>query len=142
MTAVKKVATFIRIAREDLVVAGKLMDQHPRHCAFNIEQAAEKLLNAVLTVEGIHFPTSHHQLGALAQLLPVDHVWRADLMAFDEFTSYATQFRYPTPGGGMPSEPEDADLERGLKEVLALADEIADWCRERQEDRSGPSGRR
>ncbi|HYI70404.1 MAG TPA: HEPN domain-containing protein [Skermanella sp.] len=142
MTAERKVVSFIKIAREDLVVATKLMDQHPRHCAFNIEQAAEKLLKAVLTVEGIHFSSSHHQLGTLAQLLPPDHVWRADLMAFDEFTSYATQFRYPTPGGGMPSEPEDADLERGLKEVLALVDEIADWCRERQDDQRVSRNRR
>jgi HEPN domain-containing protein len=125
------IASYIALAKEDLVVAKKLMGEHPRHAAFSIEQAAEKLLKAVLTAEGILFPTSHHQLGALAALLPADHLWRADLMAFDDFTSYATALRYPRPGGGLPSAPEDADLQRGWAEVSALVDEIEDWCRNR-----------
>jgi len=121
-------ASYIALAKEDLAVARKLMAEHPRHAAFNIEQAAEKLLKAVLTVEGIRFPTSHHRLGALAALLPEDHLWRADLMAFDDFTSYATAVRYPKPGGGMPNEPEDAELKGGWTEVSALIGEIEDWC--------------
>lgn len=125
------VASYIALAKEDLAVARKLMAEHPRHAAFNIEQAAEKLLKAVLTAEGILFPTSHHQLGALAALLPADHLWRADLMAFDDFTSYATAVRYPKPGGGMPNEPGDAELQAGWAEVSALVGEIEDWCRER-----------
>lgn len=125
------VTSYIALAREDLAVAKKLMAEHPRHAAFNIEQAAEKLLKAVLTAEEIRFPTSHPQLGALAALLPDDHAWRADLMAFDEFTSYATAVRYPRPGGGMPSEPNLAELENGWTEVSALVGEIDDWCREK-----------
>ena len=126
------VASYIALAKEDLAVAAKLIANHPRHAAFNVEQAAEKLLKAVLTAEGIRFPTSHHQLGALAALLPASHLWRADLMAFDDFTSYATALRYPMPGGGMPSDPEDADLRQGWQEVSALVAEIEDWCRDRQ----------
>jgi HEPN domain-containing protein len=126
------VASYIALAKEDLDVAKKLTGEHPRHAAFNIEQAAEKLLKAVLTVEGIRFPTSHHQLGALAALLPEDHLWRADLMAFDNFTSYATAVRYPKPGGGMPNEPEDAELQSCWADVATLAGEIEDWCRERE----------
>lgn len=125
------VTSYITLAKEDLAVARKLMADHPRHAAFNIEQAAEKLLKAVLTAEGIRFSTSHHQLGTLAALLPEDHLWRADLMAFDDFTSYATAVRYPKPGGGMPNEPEDAELQAGWAEVFALVGEIEDWCRER-----------
>jgi len=137
-----RISSYIRLAEEDLAVARKLMEHHPRHCAFNIEQAAEKLLKAVLTAERIDFPTSHHQLGSLAQLLPAGHLWRADLMSFDEFTSYATQTRYPRPGGGMPAEPEDADLERGWNEVAALVDEIKDWCRDKMNEVPGPIKRR
>lgn len=130
-----RAGSFIALAKEDLVVANKLMVEHPRHAAFNIEQAAEKLLKAVLTVENIRFPASHHQLGALAALLPEDHVWRADLMAFDDFTSYATAVRYPKPGGGMPNRPEQAELERGWAEVSALVGEIDDWCRDNSAER-------
>ncbi len=129
------VSSYISLAKEDLAVATKLMADHPRHAAFNIEQAAEKLLKAVLTAEGIRFPTSHHQLGALAALLPADHLWRADLMAFDDFTSYATALRYQKPGGGLPADPEDADLRQGWAEVSTLVSEIEDWCRERLLDR-------
>jgi HEPN domain-containing protein len=136
-----KVASFIALATEDLEVARKLMADHPRHCAFHIEQAAEKLLKAVLTAEGIQFPTTHHQLGMLAGLLPMDHIWRPDLIAFDEFSSYATKVRYPTPGGGMPLEPEEDELESGWNSVSLLVDEIRDWCDERL-NRSPAPGRR
>jgi HEPN domain-containing protein len=124
-------ASFIALAKEDLAVARKLLADHPRHSAFAIEQAAEKLLKAVLTTESIVFSTSHHQLGRLAELLPAEHLWRADLMAFDSYTSYATATRYPRPGGGMPQVPSREVLEAGLKEVASLVGEIEDWCRER-----------
>jgi HEPN domain-containing protein len=124
-------ASFIALAKEDLAVARKLLADHPRHSAFAIEQAAEKLLKAVLTTEGIVFSASHHQLGRLAELLPAEHLWRADLMAFDSYTSYATATRYPRPGGGMPQVPSREILEAGMKEVASLVGEIEDWCRER-----------
>jgi len=124
-------ASFIALAKEDLAVARKLLSAHPRHSAFAIEQAAEKLLKAVLTTEGVVFSAGHHQLGRLAELLPAEHIWRADLMAFDRYTSFATATRYPTPGGGMPRTPAREILESGLKEVASLVGEIEDWCRER-----------
>lgn len=125
------VASFIALAKEDLAVARRLLAVHPRHSAFALEQAAEKLLKAVLTAESISFTASHHQLGRLADLLPADHIWRADLMAFDSYTSFATATRYPRPGGGMPQVPSRDVLEAGLKEVSSLVSEIEDWCREK-----------
>jgi HEPN domain-containing protein len=125
------VESFISLAKEDLAVARKLLAGHPRHGAFCIEQAAEKLLKAVLTAEGIGFTTSHHQLGRLAEMLPAEHIWRADLMAFDSYTSYATASRYPRPGGGMPGTPSRETLEAALKDVRSLVSEIEDWCREK-----------
>jgi HEPN domain-containing protein len=123
--------SLVALAKEDLAVAKKLIADHPRHCAFCIEQAAEKLLKAVLTAEGIAFAAGHHQLGRLAEMLPPDHIWRADLMAFDSYTSFATATRYPRPGGGMPRIPSQETLSAGLKEVTSLVGEIEDWCRER-----------
>jgi len=127
------VGSFIALAKEDLAVARRLLAVHPRHSAFALEQAAEKLLKAVLTAEGISFTASHHQLGRLADLLPADHIWRADLMAFDSYTSFATATRYPRPGGGMPQVPSREVLEAGLKEVSSLVSEIEDWCREKDD---------
>jgi len=126
-------ASFIALAKEDLVVARRLLAIHPRHSAFALEQAAEKLLKAVLTTEGISFSVSHHQLGRLAYLLPAEHLWRADLMAFDSYTSFATATRYPKPGGDMPEEPPRVMLEAGVKEVSSLVGEIEDWCREQDD---------
>jgi|GEM_PF-6717677 len=37
----RHVASCIALAREDLAVARKLISDHPRHAAFNIEQAAD-----------------------------------------------------------------------------------------------------
>jgi HEPN domain-containing protein len=126
----RAVASFIALAKEDLAVARRLLTIHPRHSAFALEQAAEKLLKAVLTTEGISFSAGHHQLGRLADLLPAEHLWRADLMAFDSYTSFATATRYPRPGGGMTEDPPRELLEAGLKEVSSLVTEIEDWCRE------------
>ena len=123
-------ASYIALAREDLVVARKLITDHPRHAAFHIEQAAEKLLKAVLSAEGIFF-TASHQLGALAELLPADHIWRADMMAFDVYTTYATAPRYPRPGGEMPRTPKKEDLANALENVGSLVGEIKDWCEEK-----------
>jgi HEPN domain-containing protein len=127
------VASFIALAKEDLTVARRLLAVHPRHSAFALEQAAEKLLKAVLTAEGITFSVGHHQLGRLADLLPAEHIWRADLMAFDSYTSFATATRYPKPGGGMPEDPPREVLEAGVKEVSSLVGEIEDWCREKDD---------
>lgn len=128
-------ASFIALAREDLAVARKLIAEHPGPAAFHVEQAAEKLLKAVLTVEGIPFSAGHHQLGRLAETLPVDHAWRADLMAFDSYTTYATATRYPRPGGGMPRTPSKDVVEAAIKNVSSLIGEIGDWCRERLADK-------
>ena len=128
------VASFIALAKEDLALARKLIADYPRHSAFFIEQGAEKLLKAVLTAENITFAAGH-QLGRLADLLPVGHVWRADLMTFDRYTRFATVTRYPRPGGGMPDVPSKQVLEAGLKEVSSLVTEIEDWCREKFADR-------
>jgi HEPN domain-containing protein len=122
--------SFIELAKEDLAVARQVLKDYPRTAAFHLQQAAEKLLKAVLSAEGITF-TAGHQLGELAGLLPNDHNWRADLMAFDEYTPYATSTRYPKPGGGMPRIPPTDKLDKSLKEVASLVDEIRDWCEER-----------
>jgi HEPN domain-containing protein len=126
----REVAGFLALAREDLAVAGELLAGHGRAAAFHLQQAAEKLIKAVLTLEGIAFPRSH-QLGALAALLPEEHAWRADLMALDHLTSHATALRYPLPGGGLPLDPTKADLAASLRQIAALLDALEPWCRAR-----------
>jgi len=128
------VDAFIAFAREDLAVARRVVDEFPRDAAFHIEQAAEKLLKAVLTTEGIKFGVGHHQIGRLTESSPPEHVWRADLMAFDVYTSYASATRYPRPGGGMPRIPSKDVLKGGITDVTSLVGEIQDWCQEKFSD--------
>ena len=116
------------IARDELVATASLLPRQPRQAAFFLQQAAEKLLKAVLTAEGLTFPRSH-QLGALAALLPGDHPWRADLAALDRLTAYATVLRYPLPDGKPPPPPDPYELARSVHEVGGLLDEREPWCR-------------
>lgn len=125
-----EVEGYLVLAREDLEVADRLLATHGRQAAFHLQQAAEKLVKAVLTAEGLPFPRSH-QVGALAALLPADHPWRADLAALDGLTAYATALRYPMPGGGLPPAPETPELAASRRELGALLDAVGPWCRDR-----------
>jgi hypothetical protein len=123
--------SFIALARNDLELARLVSARDPGNAAFHLQQAAEKLAKAVLDIEGIPSGATH-QIGALAALLPTDHVFRPDLAAFDRFSSYATST--PLPGGGLPRLPAKDFLAEGIREVASLVDEIDDY---RQERRTG-----
>ena len=124
--------SFIELARQDIDAAKKLVREadHSGRAAFFVEQAAEKMIKAVLSVEGIIYPASHHQLGVLAALLPPDHEWRTDFSSFDAFTSFATKFRYPTSSGKLPINPAASDVSEYIEEVAAILDDVLDWCRD------------
>lgn len=124
--------SYVELAREDIDAARQLVrdTKHSGRAAFFIEQAGEKLIKAVLSVEEIVFPTTHHQLGTLAALLPMDHEWRAELASFDSFTTFATRFRYPTPSGSLPRIPKPHEVERYIDQVAEIIDDLQDWCRD------------
>lgn len=124
------IESYLALAEEDLAVARKVLDAFPRHAAYAVQQSAEKLIKAVLSAEGIPVPAQHH-LGALAQLLTPDHVWRAEFAGLDGLSSYATTIRYPLPGGRMPKNPDPRELKEQLRAVASLIDDVRDWCRER-----------
>ena len=126
----RKVQSFLILAREDLAAAKILAQHFPRHAAFNAEQAAEKIIKAVLTTERIIFSAGHHQLGMLVGLLPPGHVWRADLMVLDKHTPAATAYRYPVPGGAVPASPHSTQINADILELERLLPEVEDWCRE------------
>ena len=125
-----KAETFIELARRDLAVAKTLSTTDLGNAAFHLQQAAEKLAKAVLEIEGIHSGVMH-MIGALAAMLPAEHVFRPDLAAFDRFSSFATATRYPRPGGGLPREPNRKFLAEGIRDVASLVDEIDDYRKEK-----------
>jgi HEPN domain-containing protein len=126
----REAESLLVLAGEDLSAAGELLARYPRQAAFHLQQAAEKLLKAVLISEGLAFPFGH-QIGALAALLPLDHPWRADLAAYDALTEFATALRYPSPDGGLPPEPDRAALEEARASLSATLPRVAAWCAER-----------
>jgi HEPN domain-containing protein len=124
--------SYVELAREDLDAAKTLVRNatHAGRAAFYVEQAAEKLIKAVLSVEEINFTASHHQLGVLARLLPEGHEWRSEFLNFDEFTTYATKFRYPTASGKPPVKPNPKKIVADISQVAAIIDEVLEWCRD------------
>ena len=130
MSIPQKAASFLALAREDLGAAKVLLPSSPRHTAFLLSQAAEKIIKAVLTVEGISDGTNHHQLGRLVDMLPSHHFWRKDLMELDKLTPSATLYRYPVVGGAMSAVPSIERLASRLHELEDLLPEVTDWCRE------------
>jgi HEPN domain-containing protein len=125
-----KAESLVELARRDLAAATTLSKTDLGNAAFHLQQAAEKLAKAVLEIEGIESGNSHH-IGALAAMLPADHVFRTDLVDFDRFSGFATQIRYPRPGGGLPREPDRKFLTDGIREVSSLVGEIDDYRREK-----------
>jgi HEPN domain-containing protein len=78
-----------------------LLQTLPRQSAFFQQQAAEKLVRAVLEVEGVPAGPTHN-LRALTDLLKADNPTKPEFLAVDEWSSAATRFRYPTGSGSTP----------------------------------------
>ena len=68
----------------------------PDRAAYLLQQAAEKLVKAVLVSLEIDPPRAHDIGEIIAELRP-DAPFRERLAALSDLTPYATAFRYPTP---------------------------------------------
>jgi HEPN domain-containing protein len=126
----KRVASYLELARRDLAHATDALDRHPADAAFSAQQAAEKIIKAVLTQQDIAFPATTPQLDLLVGLLPGDHLWRAALLDWVGLTSAATAYRYPTASDDIPRDPDRTTIARHLTAIRTALPEIADWCRE------------
>ena len=136
MTA-EVVEGYFDIAKEDIEAAERLLNYVPRAAAYHLEQAAEKMVKAVLVAEG-EDPGASHDIATLVDMLPTGHEWKADLAALSPLSRFATSFRYPTPTGRVPAPPDAAELRRHGMLLRTLLDDALDWCR----DRVGPDTRR
>ena len=87
MVADLLIANLLRIAREDLDGARLLAASTNRNAAYLCEQAAEKIIRAVLTSEGKHAGI-RHQLEEIVNLA----------------------FRYPTSSGKIPVSPDGTEI--------------------------------
>jgi HEPN domain-containing protein len=126
MSVARRIAGLLDIAAEDASGAATLARTKNRNSAYLCQQAAEKLIKAVLLDQGIEGGAEHH-LDTLVGKLPDAHPWKARLRTLDKYTPYATAYRYPGSGGRVPAAP-DAD------QVSADAALITQWITKAREE--------
>jgi HEPN domain-containing protein len=124
-----EVEAYLQLMRNDIGSARSLLSEYPGNAAFFVEQAAEKLIKAVLAREGIRERVRHHRLGPLVALLPKSNPWRGELTELEWLSSAATVFRYPGADGNVPAPPDAAEYAAAIDRIEHLAIRIEDWCR-------------
>lgn len=112
------IAGLLRIASQDLDGARLLNQAGNRNAAYLCEQAAEKVIRAVLTSEGIHAGI-HHELPDMVDKIPDQNPIKPALRAIEHLTAYATAFRYPSPRGRVRWPPSTADLDVDIEKISA-----------------------
>lgn len=125
MSADVTIANFLRIAQQDLDGAKTLASTHNRNAIYLCEQAAEKIIRAVLTSEGTHAGIKH-LLDEMVDLVPDANPIKPKLRAIEHLAAYATTYRYPTSSGRIKDAPQPKDLAKAITDVdAALADALA-----------------
>jgi HEPN domain-containing protein len=127
----RRIATFLTLASEEMKAAEMLLQPLPRQSAFFQQQAAEKLLRAVLEVEGIPAGPTHN-LRTLIDLLDADNAVRSEFLAVEEWSSAATQFRYPSGSGDAPNV-SSAVLQARQERLVALRTAVESFVAARGE---------
>jgi HEPN domain-containing protein len=110
------------IASEDLDPAATLAPLGNRNAVYLCEQAAEKIIRAVLTSEGKHAGIKH-QLDEMVNLVPDEKPLKPALREIEQLAAYATAYRYPTSVGRIPKGPSGTELEALIKHVAAALSE-------------------
>jgi HEPN domain-containing protein len=122
--AARLIANSLRVAREDLDAARLLAASNNRNAVYLCEQAAEKIILAVLTSECKHGGIRHH-LEAMVDLVPDANPVKLLLRSIEELSAYATTYRYPTSAGRIPSPPPQDRMNDWIDKVAAALGEVA-----------------
>ena len=112
------IAGMLRIASQDLDGARLLNQASNRNAAYLCEQAAEKMIRAVLTSEGIQAGI-RHELPDMVDQVPDENPIKPALRAIEHLAAYATAFRYPSPRGRIRPPPTMAELETDIAKIGA-----------------------
>lgn len=124
MSAELLIANTLRIAREDLDGALLLASRNNRNAIYLCEQAAEKVIRAILTSEGKHAGIKH-RLDEMVDLVPDENPLKSALREIEELAAYATAYRYPTSSGRIPDPPAGSEFGALAKKVEAALGEAA-----------------
>ncbi len=121
MSTERLVANLLRVAREDLDGASLLAKAQNRNAVYLCEQAAEKIIRAVLTSEGVHAGIKH-LLDEMVDLVPDANPLKPRLRAIEHLAAYATAHRYPSAHGRVRPAPSAAELSADLDRVRVALD--------------------
>lgn len=118
MVADLLIANLLRIAKQDLDDALRLSSPYSRNAIYHCEQAAEKVIRAVLTSEGKHGGIGH-QLADMVNLIPDVNPIKTQLRDLQALSVYATAYRYITPAGRIPNPPSPTEFAAFAQKVEA-----------------------
>jgi HEPN domain-containing protein len=123
MSVEKFVANTLRIAKEDMTAARLLEPHDNRNAIYHCEQAAEKIIRAILTSEQKNAGPKHN-LEELVDLVPDINPLKPMLRGLQELTIYATTYRYATPQGRIPAPPTKNEFSAAAKKVEDILAEV------------------
>lgn len=118
MSAEILIANLLRVAKEDLEGARILSPQGNRNAVYLCEQAAEKIIRAVLTSEGKHAGVKHF-LNEMVDQIPDANPVKPILRAVEDLGDFATSYRYPTTVGRIPGTPTSSFIDESIRKVEA-----------------------
>ena len=121
------VAAWLTVADEDIrAIRACLVGSAVKSAAYHCQQAAEKLVKAILVSLGRH-PPKQHNLVALLDDVPPDHPLRPTLLPLERFTIFVAAFRYPNMDifDHPPDEPDPDDVARWLSEIEQVRASVA-----------------
>ena len=122
MSADVVIANYLRIAKEDLDGAKLLATAANRNAVYLCEQAAEKIMRAVLTSEGKHAGIKH-LLDDMVDAIPDENPIKALLKAIEHLAAFATSYRYPSPVGRIKAMPPANDVQQYIADIEVALDE-------------------
>ena len=125
-------AVWLSIADGDIDAVRRSLAPDPEPnlavAAYHCQQAAEKLVKALLVHAGLAYPrgSGGHDLGRLVEALPAEHPLRPSLAGLISVTPWATAFRYPAddPLTAEPM-PTTSHVESILEILVTLRGRIA-----------------
>lgn len=113
------------MASADLDAAEVLARIGNHYAAYHVQQAVEKLLKGLLLHRGLEAGIEH-RLEFLSDRLPTDDVWPERVAGLLDYSTFATAFRYPTPGGRIPIEPPSTQVLRDVAAMRGLLQQARD----------------
>lgn len=118
---------WLELAQEDLKMVELASREARGGAAFHLQQAAEKLIKALLEDEFDAPPPKIHDLAQLLDRLPADNLFKYEFDRYVELTPAVEVWRYPGLKGPWPEPPDSSTIETTFEELVHLRLVIEEW---------------